>query len=53
MCVEVCVCVFMYIWKKIYIAHRCAVVGSYTTEDYFLEKEGVFHLLDLLEVGNM
>ena len=29
---------------------RCAVVGCYITEDYFLEREGVFLLLDLLEV---
>uniref|UniRef100_A0A0B7A2W0 Cilia- and flagella-associated protein 69 ARM repeats domain-containing protein n=1 Tax=Arion vulgaris TaxID=1028688 RepID=A0A0B7A2W0_9EUPU len=28
----------------------CSIVGSYTTEDYFLEKEGVFLLFDLLEV---
>ncbi|XP_052683421.1 cilia- and flagella-associated protein 69-like [Crassostrea angulata] len=28
----------------------CAVVGCYITEDYFLEKEGVFLLIDLLEV---
>ena len=28
----------------------CAVVGCYMTEDYFLEKEGVFLLIDLLEV---
>lgn len=27
----------------------CAIVGCYATEDYFLEKEGVFLLLDLLE----
>jgi len=26
------------------------VVGCYTTEDYLLEKEGVFLLIDLLEV---
>lgn len=30
-------------------AWRC-IVGCYTTEDYFLEKEGVFLLFDLLEV---
>ena len=28
----------------------CTVVGCYMTEDYFLEKEGVFLLFDLLEV---
>ncbi|XP_013410709.1 cilia- and flagella-associated protein 69 [Lingula anatina] len=28
----------------------CAIVGCYVTEDYFLEKEGVFLLIDLLEV---
>lgn len=28
----------------------CAVVGCYITEDYFLEKEGIFLLFDLLEV---
>ncbi|GFS17857.1 cilia- and flagella-associated protein 69-like [Elysia marginata] len=28
----------------------CAIVGCYITEDYFLEKEGVFLLFDLLEV---
>ncbi|XP_062615202.1 cilia- and flagella-associated protein 69-like [Saccostrea cucullata] len=28
----------------------CAVVGCYITEDFFLEKEGVFLLIDLLEV---
>ncbi|KAK7110003.1 cilia- and flagella-associated protein 69-like isoform X2 [Littorina saxatilis] len=28
----------------------CAIVGCYVTEDYFLEKEGVFLLFDLLEV---
>ncbi|KAL8615408.1 hypothetical protein ACOMHN_036228 [Nucella lapillus] len=28
----------------------CAIVGCYITEDYFLEKEGVFLLIDLLEV---
>lgn len=27
----------------------CSVIGSYLTEDYFLEKEGAFLLLDLLE----
>ena len=29
---------------------RCAVVGCYVTEDEFLEKEGVFLLVDILEV---
>lgn len=29
---------------------RCAVVGCYSTEDYYLEREGVFLLVDLLEV---
>lgn len=29
---------------------RCAVVGCYITEDYLLEKEGVFLLIDLLQV---
>lgn len=28
----------------------CSIVGCYITEDYFLEKEGVFLLFDLLEV---
>ena len=28
----------------------CAIVGCYLTEDYFLEKEGIFMLVDLLEV---
>ncbi|KAL5007038.1 hypothetical protein ScPMuIL_015844 [Solemya velum] len=28
----------------------CAIVGCYMTEDYFLEKEGVFILVDLLEM---
>lgn len=28
----------------------CTIVGCYITEDYFLEKEGVFLLIDLLEV---
>ncbi|XP_046371006.1 cilia- and flagella-associated protein 69-like [Haliotis rufescens] len=28
----------------------CAVVGCYSTEDYYLEREGVFLLVDLLEV---
>ncbi|XP_041367843.1 cilia- and flagella-associated protein 69-like [Gigantopelta aegis] len=28
----------------------CAIVGCYMTEDYFLEREGVFLLIDLLEV---
>ena len=28
----------------------CSIVGCYITEDYFLEKEGVFLLIDLLEV---
>jgi len=28
----------------------CAIVGCFVTEDYFLEKEGVFLLFDLLEV---
>ncbi|KAI8777748.1 cilia- and flagella-associated protein 69 isoform X1 [Biomphalaria glabrata] len=28
----------------------CSTVGCYVTEDYFLEKEGVFLLFDLLEV---
>ncbi|CAL1536351.1 unnamed protein product [Lymnaea stagnalis] len=28
----------------------CSIVGCYITEDYFLEKEGVFLLLDLLEI---
>ena len=32
------------------VCHRCAIVGCYVTEDYFLEKEGVFLLIDLLEV---
>lgn len=27
----------------------CCIVGCFTTEDYFLEKEGVFLLIDLLE----
>lgn len=27
----------------------CAIVGCYATEDYFLEKEGVFLLIDLLQ----
>jgi len=27
----------------------CSIVGCYVTEDYFLEKEGVFLLIDLLE----
>ncbi|ELU15468.1 hypothetical protein CAPTEDRAFT_176397 [Capitella teleta] len=27
----------------------CAIVGCYVTEDYFLEKEGVFFLIDLLQ----
>jgi len=32
---------------------RCTIVGSYMMEDQFLEKEGIFLLLDLLEVrGN-
>ena len=30
---------------------RCAIVGCYMTEDYFLENEGVFLLIDLLEVS--
>lgn len=29
---------------------RSAILGSYITEQQFLEKEGVFLLLDLLEV---
>lgn len=29
----------------------CAVVGCYLTEDYFLEKEGTFLLLDLLQLA--
>lgn len=32
------------------MCNRSAVIGCYLTEDYFLEKEGVFLLLDLLEV---
>ncbi|KAH9499307.1 Cilia- and flagella-associated protein 69 [Bulinus truncatus] len=28
----------------------CSIIGCYVTEDYFLEKEGVFLLFDLLEV---
>ena len=32
------------------VCRRCAIVGCYVTEDYFLEKEGVFLLIDLLEV---
>ena len=32
---------------------RCAIVGCYMTEDYFLEREGVFLLIDLLEVKNL
>ncbi|KAH3715889.1 cilia- and flagella-associated protein 69-like [Dreissena polymorpha] len=27
----------------------CSIVGCYTTEDYLLEKEGIFLLIDLLE----
>ena len=27
----------------------CAVIGCYMTEDYFLEREGVFFLIDLLD----
>uniref|UniRef100_A0A4W3JM40 Cilia and flagella associated protein 69 n=1 Tax=Callorhinchus milii TaxID=7868 RepID=A0A4W3JM40_CALMI len=27
----------------------CCIIGCYTTEDIFLEKEGIFFLLDLLE----
>lgn len=30
---------------------RCSIVGCYATEDYLLEKEGVFLLIDLLEVS--
>jgi hypothetical protein len=29
---------------------RSCIVGCYTTEDYFLAREGVFLLLDLLSV---
>ena len=29
----------------------CSVVGAYISEDQFLEGQGVFLLLDLLEVG--
>ena len=29
---------------------RCTVVGSYLMEEWFLEKEGVFLLIDLVEV---
>ena len=29
---------------------RCCVFGCYTTEDYFLENEGIFLLIDLLQV---
>lgn len=32
---------------------RCTVVGSYLMEDQFLEKEGIFLLLDLLEVSTL
>ncbi|XP_060581085.1 cilia- and flagella-associated protein 69-like [Ruditapes philippinarum] len=31
------------------IISMCAIVGCYATEDYFLEKEGVFLLIDLLQ----
>jgi len=30
---------------------RCSIVGCYPTEDYLLEKEGVFLLIDLLQVS--
>lgn len=31
---------------------RSAVLGCYITEQLFLENDGVFHLMDLLEVLN-
>lgn len=30
---------------------RCCIVGSSLTEDFFLQEDGVFLLLDLLEVN--
>lgn len=37
--------------KYITVYFRCCIVGCYLTEDSFLAKEGVFLLLDLLEVS--
>ena len=34
------------------VLFRSAVLGCYITEQLFLENDGVFHLMDLLEVLN-
>lgn len=30
-----------------------AIVGCVLNEDYFIQKEGIFHLLDILEVNKI
>ena len=36
--------------QKFLFLHRCAIVGSSLAEEILLENEGIFLLLDLLEV---
>ncbi|XP_078198959.1 cilia- and flagella-associated protein 69 isoform X5 [Callithrix jacchus] len=33
------------------LLHRCCILGCYPSEDYFLEKEGIFLLLDVLALN--
>lgn len=37
--------------EKLSFYLRCCILGCYPSEDYFLEKEGIFLLLDLLAVS--
>lgn len=41
--------VFLHKWN--YFCLRSCVIGCYIAEDYFIEKQGIFLLLDLLAVG--